>query len=584
VGWDAPYYVWRTAAVPLDGLARLGAVRSGSPLLFGLLMRTTGQNAFTTVAVVPPLLAGVVGLGAAVMVRAALRIRPIWVPVVGVLTWAAFGRVGIMNGHFDQLLNAALLVGSFAAAIAFVGTGRGAAAVALLLAGAGLAEWPFWAFGVAILLVALALFVGPALRTKEAGLRARLGPAVPLLGAIGASGVLTGLLFLAPPPGGHIGPSIQQASLRQLLRRRFLTRVKDPLRYIALPLAIGGGIIAARGWGLDPADAGEDGTGQQGRRMFVCLMVAWGLVTVVAGLAQLAGIPVAGGRLTNDLFAVPILTAVFVWWLARTLSRRVPGPTGIVAASVVVALALGAFGSMAWVTGRSRVPYFEAAGVRQAADAGRYVERSLLDRRVAFLVATPRGDSGTGGRWWHVVRAALPPEVVARAERFDGMPSAFKASPDVVGIVLQRFNKAGYAEAVREGAGAVVAPGVMVLGSPLAGGGHRPAVPPQADLRARTLLWLLPVLVSILFVAGSGWARGLLPADPVVRVGLAPALGAAVLSILALGWERVGLGFAPWESGLLIALASLAGWAQVVAVGRSGARRPALRSRGPLRP
>jgi hypothetical protein len=307
----------------------------------------------------------------------------------------------------------------------------------------------------------------------------------------------------------------------------------------------------------------------------------------VAGLAQLAGIPVAGGRLTNDLFAVPILASVFVWWLARTLARRMPGPRGMVAGGLVVAVVVGVFGSMAWVTGRSRVPYFEPDGVRQAADAGRYVQRSLFDRPVAFLVATPRGDSGTGGRWWHVVRAALPPEVVARAERFDGKPSEFTASPrgPVVGIVLQRFNKAGYTEALRNGEGAVVAPGVMVLGSPLAAGGRSPVIaPPQADLRATTLLWLLPVLVSILFLAGSGWAWGLLPADPVVRVGLAPALGAAVLSILALGWERVGLGFAPWESVLLIALASLAGWALVVASGPSGPVPAAVRVRGPLRP
>src|SRR5207302_1853877 len=78
VGWDAPYYVWRANEVGFDGLARIGGVRSASPLLMTILMEATRQSAFTVVSLVPPILAGIAGLGSAVMVRAALAVDTIW--------------------------------------------------------------------------------------------------------------------------------------------------------------------------------------------------------------------------------------------------------------------------------------------------------------------------------------------------------------------------------------------------------------------------------------------------------------------------------------------------------------------------
>ena len=576
VGWDAPYYVWRAAAVPVDGLTRLGAVRSGSPLLFALLMRATGQNAFTIASVVPPILAGVVGLGAAATVRSGLRIRPIWIPVIGVLAWVGFGRVGIMNGHFDQLLNAALVLGAFAAAIAFAGTGRGAGAVAVLLAGAGLAEWPFWAFAVAILLLALGLIGHPAVRTRLAGRPAPSVPARPLLWAMGASAAFTALLFLVHPPGGRVGPSLNRPSLRRLLRARFLDRVRDPLRYLAFPLALAGGLVAAGARPEESAAVRQDEGAAKG--LFLSLMVSWVAATVVAGLAQAAGIPVAGARLTSYLFAVPILAGVFVWWLAGRLAARLPGAPGTVAAVAVVLLVVGGFGAVAWQTGRDRVPYFEPEGVREAASAGAYVARFAPEARVDYLVANPHGDGATGGRWWHETRAVLPPPQVVTTDRFTGPPDEFlsRTPGDTIGIVLRRYNRAGYGRALADGSGVLVAPGVVALRGPDPGGPIASVPPPQSDLRLRNLAWLLPSLVALLFVAGSGWAVALLPMDAVTRMAVTPALGTAVLSIAALGWERLGFGFASWEAVLIVALSTAGGWA-AVPVGR-------LRRPGPPRP
>ncbi|MCA1727406.1 MAG: hypothetical protein LC722_07095, partial [Actinobacteria bacterium] len=33
LGWDSPFYVWRTSAIGFDGLARIGGIRPATPLL-----------------------------------------------------------------------------------------------------------------------------------------------------------------------------------------------------------------------------------------------------------------------------------------------------------------------------------------------------------------------------------------------------------------------------------------------------------------------------------------------------------------------------------------------------------------------
>ena len=75
IGWDAPYYVWRVNTVTFDGLARIGAIRAGAPLLLAVLMRATGQNALTMVAIVPAVFTGLAGLSAAAMANAPNRVK-----------------------------------------------------------------------------------------------------------------------------------------------------------------------------------------------------------------------------------------------------------------------------------------------------------------------------------------------------------------------------------------------------------------------------------------------------------------------------------------------------------------------------
>jgi hypothetical protein len=239
---------------------------------------------------------------------------------------------------------------------------------------------------------------------------------------------------------------------------------------------------------------------------------------------------------------------------------------------VVVAAVVGGFGAIEWTTGRVRTPYFEDQGVEQAAVAGAYLDRTAPGQRVEFLVSSPHGDTGTGERWWRVVQAALPPDVVARSDRSEAQPSAYRPAAGSIGVVLARFNKLGYREALSQGQGTVVGPGVLALGpAPPAGAESDHVVAPHADLRAGTLLWLLPALALLLFAAGSGWAAAVLPPDRVLQVALAPSLGVAVLSIAALGWERAGLGFSSTQALAVVGIATAAGWA----VAATRLRRPA---------
>jgi hypothetical protein len=557
VGWDPAWYVWRTNSVTFDGLARIGAIRAASPLFLAVFMRATGQNAFTMVTVATPIFASMVALGAAAMVRGALGVRPMWVPVLGAITWIAFGRIGIVGGHLDNALNAAFVLSAFGAAVACIAGGRGAVATWILFAAAALAEWPFYALSMAMFLLALAWFAWPAARDRLSGRPASFGAAGPLLGAAAASLGFAGLTFLAAPPGGGIGVKRYTTAFRDLIERRFYERLRQTSRYWAFPVAAVGAVAAGRA-AVPPAR-------RPARRFFLCLMGAWVAVTIVAGLAQVVHVPVAGARLVNFLFAVPVLAGVAVWWAARWLARRPwRRPLGVLAAVLVVGVALLGFGKMAWDGEKGRRPFITSNAVREAATAAVYLHRYAPDQPVAFIQS--------GSLPWNVTRSALPPDLVARATRFKGSPTEFESadpvadlgSPDgrrPIGVVIQAVNKTGYAEALVSRPEDVVAPGIIALGGPHLTRPLSLGHPARASTGVRTLPWITLLVVAYLFVAGGGWAVALLPADPVIRMALAPGLGAGTVAVAALGWDRVGLGFGGQAAWGPLILATVLGWA-----------------------
>jgi hypothetical protein len=260
-----------------------------------------------------------------------------------------------------------------------------------------------------------------------------------------------------------------------------------------------------------------------------------------------------------------------------------------VAAGVLLAAVVAGSVSLFWGSWSRRHPWVEADAVQQVAAAGRYVATSAPGREVVYLIDTKhRSDLDTIVRWWLVIKAALPPSQVLRAHRYVGTPDDYLARvpsallgqalppgetdrpdpglwggdgrPDPVAIVLQRYNGPGFESAAAAG-GTVVAPGVLVLRGPAAATADLTGPVPAGDLRGRTLLWSSAIVVALLFLAGLGWAIGLVPADPLLRLPLAPALGAATASLAGLGWAAVGLSFAGWLASAPLLVAAAAGWA-----------------------
>jgi hypothetical protein len=589
LGWDAMLYVWRARAIPVDGLARVGAVRAGFPLLTAVLGTITRQNAFTLVAVLPPVLAGVAGLAAAALVRATFRISVWWVPVIGILTWTAFGTNEIPLHHFDNLLNVALVLAGFATALAFVAGGRGLIAATALFMAAGLAHWPFYLFAMAVFVGGVILFAW--WEAGSAGLRPLAsGPAGRLLATAGASGAFVGVTLLALPVTGWAGA--RPGPLADLLKERILARLDDPQRFLAVPLAALGAVAVLR--------RPPQGTDPRARRLFLSLMAAWAGTTVLAMLAQVAGAPTAGARVLSYFFPLSILTGVLAWWVWRRADGE--GPWWRAGAAAVTIAALLGFGSLLWGSWSGRHPWVEADAVREAAAAGRYVAAAAPGRDAVYLIDTrDRGDLATVGRWWLVIKASLPADQVARAHRYVGTPADYLArrpsvrlgeglppgesdrpDPDLWGagsanspmaIVLERYNRPGFESAATDPGATIVAPGVLVLGGADAGGapGAVGAVP-VADTSGRTLLWTSFLCVAALFLAGSGWALGLLSSDPLLRIPLAPALGAATTTLAALAWGVLRLPFRGWWALGPLVVTAAGGWLAAAAASRRAAR------------
>lgn len=586
VGWDATWYVFRANAAAFDGLAHVGTNRAATPLLLSMLMRATGQNGFTMVALAAPLFAGVAGLAVAAMVRGAFATRLLWLPVIGVLTWVAFGGTGLLSGYIDQTLNVAFVLAGFAAAIALLAGGRGALAATILFMAAGLAEWPFYGFAMLVFGFAILLFLVAARRHEGS---ASLGAIRRLFGAMLASGAFTLLTLVGIPAVGNLdlesarGPEklgverriSPPRAIRRLLKRRFIESIRDPARYIGLALA-GLGALAAARTTVKPER-------KEARRLFLCLMLAWLLLTAGAAIAQLIGFPVAGARLLLYFFPVPILIGVLVWALARFVAWRAPRPIGPVVAVLLVLGITGGLIGNAWRSDHRRA-WVERQAVAQLKAAGIYLTRFAPDRDVVFSLG--KVHTNTIVRRNNTIKAGLPPALVpsvrgsAIGSPLDYLDSLSSGPGSSLGpisspvvVVIEAYNRAGFNEAHLAFPESFVSPGVLALNGPFSPDVIPEQPPTTANTRLVSLLWLVPVITLILLLMGGGWSIVLLPADPLVRTTLSPALGLAVASLVALTWDRLSLGLHGWWAVGPLVVAGASGWSLAWLLEKRSARQ-----------
>jgi hypothetical protein len=561
LGFDVPYYTTLANAASVERVSELGTIRVASGLLVAELMRATGQNALTLIAWFPALVTACAGLAIAAMARAALGLRSRWFPVIAFVSWAAFGVNTMVTLHLDNLLNSAMILAGFAAAVMVVAHGRGAAAATIFFIVAGLTHWPFYLFGMAVYLIAVLAFTGPGIVGRLTAGGGDHGPVLRLFAPAALSGAVVAAPFL-------LVSSTRRAGLRlhsQVLRVRFLHRLRQWFRYPAFPLAVIGVIGTAR-TRVRPER-------HPAKRFFLILLASWFGVSVLASIAQMVGLPTAGARIFSYLFPVTIFAALCVWWLVGLATRMRARTAGRLLGAIVVLVGVGGFGLLTWSLEIPLRPRVLAQTVAQISAGADYAAHVAPTRPIVFLVEHSRERS--------FVQASVRPEVLPRTSHRVGSPAAYLASipsetnggGEPLAFVTQRLNEQAFAALSEVHPERVVAPGVFLLRGPVRLGPFpiRPA--PSVSTSLGHLVWVVLLVAAILFMTGGGWSRWLLPADGPIAVAMAPAFGMAGLVLGALAWTLAGFHLSRWAGLVPMVIVAAAGWA--LSLVRAGERAPA---------
>jgi hypothetical protein len=546
VGPDAPVYLWWMRAAGHDGLSVVGQ-RPGTPALMLTVAGTLHLSPVAATAGMEVAAGVAVGLASCAFARMCEGAsRPVWV-LGGVL--AGTFAVHLVAGYLSNLLFAVGFLGACAALS--VGRRRATVAAVLLLGGAGLAHPQFLVPGAATLL----LVAGWALVVRRDGREfGRIAWTVGGAAAVVGAGLVSMLIGPAPLSGDTSRDGfLRHAGLRDLVRAayadRFVHRWTRYVQWVSLPLAAAGS--------LRTRDTG-------GR-----ILRAWLLVIV-------AGIPVGlvtglfpADRLITFGYAVPILAGFGTVWLYGRLAASRGGPRLAAGACAVLVVTMMAGAFIAWAR---QTPFTTEGQITQLEVLNRYVAGTPADATI--VVRVDSGDDATtfaATQAANLIRASVPPDripdvnIVVASDRVTGPPDeerrllseitareARAAIADANGRVL--FARLGtffpfwLTHAVEPVGGPLdgptVAPGVQIDAQ---GFEPSPAPEPIDPLEPSSTAGIVGASLAVLaflWIAGYGWARTAL--DRTSAVALAPAFGAAGLTLVAVVAERAGLPLSGW--------------------------------------
>lgn len=543
VGPDGPVYTWWTRFAGSFGLEGVAPGRPGVPAAALVVGAILGTEPVETIAVLGPVLAVACGLAGAALVATTVSPRPLPVAAAAILT-GAFAAY-LAGGWLANLAQAALLVGALAALSVAQDSWRPVWAGAALLAAAGLAHGLFLAVGLAILAGVVLAHLPESRRQRRAGAPV-WDTAAARIAVAAAGGSVVGWVGLAAVHGAGAVPGdtsqdgfFRRVGLRGLLLDRYRERFIGDAARAAIPVTLGA-ILGAVGL-RSLLDRRGGPPGQAARiRYLTAVVAAWAAVSVV-GIVALAltglGPP---NRVLVFSFFLPLGAAAGVaalWGRGRL-------------AAAVAALAVAAFAGTSMVGWYRQSPSLHEHELVATHRAGGVVEALPPGTPVIVLVDTSEPAAAFHvTRMANVIRMGMPPGGLPHVRVAVGRPRDVLAGrPTLTGdrehdliardtvartapvrdraavLVMEPFHPA-----FGEIAGRTVAPGIKAVrgASELDDASRAPAPPPLTG--PGQLVLRSVALVTLLGVAGGGWARWALSGTHrSAVVALAPVAGLAV--------------------------------------------------------
>ena len=517
MGPDAPVYLWWSRLAGVEGLSAI-AYRPGAPALSLALEGTLGLSVVQATAALEVALGVAVGLASAALVRR--RTNAYGSALVGLLSGTF--AVHLAAGYVANLITAAAFLA--AAAILDGRTRRAVVLAAVVLAGGGLAHPQFLLVCVAILFVAAA--------TALPGDRSE---AFRLAGAAVGGGAIVGIGLLAVRPGA---PALDvdtskdaflrrvglTSELRSAYLDRFLHRWTRYVQWVSVPLTIAG-------FSAPNGNAGR-------------ILRSWFGLTVVGVVFALTTGWLPADRFVTFGFAIPILAAL---GLVRLWRRLMPRRALAVLVTVALTLAMLAGSAIAW---NRQEPFISDAETRALRIANEAVARLEPRRPLAFLVNEPDDTvSFLATRAGNVVRAGVPPDrirdVVVVVPPLEGEIAVGEraALEGLTGRdLIAAEDRAGRSAAVF-----VLTPfdevdrpqGALVLDPSASTKDAFPVEPLEPSSAAGIALASIATL-ALLWFAGYGWSRMGFE-DGITAVAAAPAIGAAMLILVATAIDAIGV-------------------------------------------
>jgi hypothetical protein len=328
----------------------------------------------------------------------------------------------------------------------------------------------------------------------------------------------------------------------------------------------------------------------------------WGLSVLAGYVALRKGLTVPAHRMIMFAIAVPMLAAAAVVGLARGLAwlargrRALRAVAGAVGAAVILAglattvvLAHDRWFALAHPVLRfppDRV-YPADRAFAEAATAAAYVARDGGGRPVIYEVQP----AGFATIWVMipaagVVRAAIPPEQLPRTAFYVGETSTLLHGKPTLAPFERQFNYvslrywAGSKPFAQRAIvielrafnprlvhhpdrpaepGRWIANGVWLVRGPAPSGPIPPAEPPRRPPTA-TLALLTVGVLALLGAAGSGWSAALAPRGVGLRAAIAPGFGIAVLSVVGMVADGVGIRLRGVGAVAVAVVTVAAGW------------------------